>query len=68
MSTEKNRNIKEKINVAYNDLENLQNELKKLKTSAMSMNTINERLDKSLAEQGPNKSMAIPNVNQLQSK
>lgn len=55
------QNLKDKINIAYTDLETLQNELKKLKTSALNMNVINEKLDRSLDKNDRNNST---NLNQ----
>ena len=40
--------LKDKINTAYGDLEVLQNELKKLKSSALSMNNFNNKIDRSM--------------------
>jgi len=48
MSTNQGAYIKEKINIAYSDLEILQLELKKLKNSTLTMNTINEKADRAL--------------------
>ena len=46
--------LKDKINTAYGDLEVLQNELKKLKTSALSMNNLNNKLDRSMDQNNLN--------------
>jgi len=46
--SQSNSHLKEKINTAYSDLEILQSELKKLKNSAITMNNLNDKMDRSM--------------------